>query len=519
MERNVSEDSEKTQTSIKDRSFYKVYKDRLLNSATFNIFLCYSFIIFFVYIFFVSLFYRDVANPYTLSADQADNSTEIFGDISITEFLKSSTLTLFMFLAITLVFGRICFYLDIPNLMGYVVFGMLIQNIPILHDNFVIHEYFIETLRLLAVVLIVGRTSLNMSYLEFKKHWFNASMVSMPPTILNCGWIIFLTHYVFGIPWEISLCYAFVIGVTAPPVALAVAGGIVSEKLGTQRGIGQIMRVSALMDNAFCIAALNIVLDYSFEPDAYHIPTTAFHLGVGIGTGLILSWYMFNFPSRSKMALFLTTRSVMFFVSAASMLFFFKTIGWYCTAAYAILLMGYICGTKYRMDEPGRKPFEQNYLDNVWNLFLEPWLFTFVGYFFKIREYNWTTIGICVIIVVSSVLVKILLTLISTSCLKLRFAEKVYLSIAFIPRGSIQVANSIMILNLSKTHSLSTIPSAGQDFYATVVIALILTTTFGQRFLRFAARKLLKAENSQSVNIEHNLSPKDGVETSTSIRF
>uniref|UniRef100_A0AC35UD98 Sodium/hydrogen exchanger 9B1 n=1 Tax=Rhabditophanes sp. KR3021 TaxID=114890 RepID=A0AC35UD98_9BILA len=451
---------------------------------------CFIFITVSLYFFFLSLFYRGLGDPYVHRSNFSQNVVAV-GEASITDYYQNSVITLYIFLMLSLVCGRVCFYLDVPVFVGYLLLGLGIQNIPYFRNTLELHSYFIETIRLLCVILIVGRTTVNLNYQELKKHWFNSFFASIPPTAFVSGWLIVLTRCIFKIPIEIALCYGFVLSVTAPPVTYTMANKIMANKLGMQNGIAGIIRVATAFDNIFCIALINIVMDYCFPP-AYYGWHTAFHIVGGTVLGIILCVFLWFFPTRIKMSQYASTRCAMFYLSCAGMLFYLKTIGWYGSAGYTILIMGFVCGTKWRMDSPGMKPLEQIYLDNIWNWIFEPWLFVFIGYNFRARTIDGRTVWISFVVVFSTMFFKIGTSLISTYFLKLKFKEKLFLSLVFIPKSSIQVANSLMIFNLSQKHPKSdTIPEAGKNFFHNVVIGLLVTTPLTQMLLTFLSKKLL----------------------------
>uniref|UniRef100_A0A0K0F0W5 GH07323p (inferred by orthology to a D. melanogaster protein) n=1 Tax=Strongyloides venezuelensis TaxID=75913 RepID=A0A0K0F0W5_STRVS len=489
--------------STKEKNKFLLLIEKIFHRGEVNVFICFWFIALALYVYVVSVFYRDVVNPYNNNDfESMANSTGDLEDLTNSEYYKDSVVTLLCFLCFSLVASRIASKLFIPGFIGSVVIGMLMQNVDWLKHTFVVHPYFIEVIRLLSAVLIVGRTSVNLNHNELKKYWQKSFMLSIPPTFLNCVWLTILTRFIFSIPLEIAFCYAFVIGVTAPPVTFTMAGYLINKKLGESNDIGKIWRVGTSLDNIFCIALLNVVMDFSFEPNGNSFLFTFLHIGVGICIGIVLGIFLWYYPSKKGMSLFTTTRVAMFFTGYGAMLFYFKTIGWYGTAGIAILISAYIVGTKYRRDAPtGTKPLEQVYLDNIWALFFEPMLFIFIGYNFNIREYDWLLIGKALIIIVSSVGLKILFALISTSLLKLNIREKLFLSLGFIPRSSIQVANSLMIMNLSQNHINSLIPIESKKFYCTMVLSLLICSTFSQWLYRYLGKKLLRRSEVYNVHI------------------
>uniref|UniRef100_A0A0N5A4R3 Na_H_Exchanger domain-containing protein n=1 Tax=Parastrongyloides trichosuri TaxID=131310 RepID=A0A0N5A4R3_PARTI len=466
---------------------------KFFNRGEVNVFICFWFIVTAIYIYIVSVFYRDVVNPYNFDFDTIANVSGDLENLSHSEYYKDSFISLLCFLILSLIASRIALKLFIPNFIGSVIIGILIQNIDWLRHTLIIHPYFIEVIRLLSAIFIVGRTAVNLNHFEVKKLWQKSFMSSIPATFLNCVWLTILTKFIFNKPLEIAFCYAFVIGITAPPVTFSMASFLINEKLGEKNEIGKIWRVATSFDNYFCIALLNVVMDYMFEPNGNSFLFTFLHTFVGIGIGIVLGIFLWYYPSKKTMSLFTTTRVVMFLTSYGAMLFYFKTIGWYATAPFAILVSGYIVGTRYRKDVGlGIKPLEQTYLDNMWSLFFEPLLFVFVGYNFNAREYDWLLIGQSVLIIVSTVLVKIIFEFFSVSMLSIKIKEKIFFSLAFIPRSSVQVANSIMIMNLSQTHSNPDIGPESKKFYCTMVLSLLLCSTFSQWLYRYLGRTLLK---------------------------
>uniref|UniRef100_A0AC35TZ08 Na_H_Exchanger domain-containing protein n=1 Tax=Rhabditophanes sp. KR3021 TaxID=114890 RepID=A0AC35TZ08_9BILA len=471
------------------------------NSAELNLIVCFSFISISIYVTIVSIFYRPVIYPYEYNSSQLDEN-KIVIPLTEKDYYQNSIVSLFLFLVIALMFGRISYHLDIPTFIGYVVCGILIQNIDYLKESFIIHKYFIETVRLTSVIMIVARTAINLNFYDLRNHWKAATIISIPSTIFNCIFITFLTKIVLGFPWEISLCYAFVLGVTAPPIAFNIAQSLIQEKRGLKNNVPQILKVSTSLDNIFCIVCLNLVIDFCYEPIDYSIPSSVMHIFVGILIGLIMGSFLSIYPTR-RIILFESTRLAMLFFASGGLLFFFKSVGWYGCPAFAILIMSFICGSKYRTDAgPNKKPLEQHYIDSIWSLLFEPWLFVFIGYNFKFLNLEWNYMAICMIIISSTLLFKFLCGLLFSIPLNLTCYEKIFLNLCFIPRSSIQVANSLMILNLSQNHSHPNIPDSSTQFYSNVVISLLVTGTFTQIILRVLSKKWLRKNLDDQVFFE-----------------
>lgn len=129
-------------------------------------------------------------------------------------------------------------------------------------------------------------------------------------------------------------------------------------------------------------------------------------------------------------------------------------------------------------------------------------LFVFIGYNFNGREYDWLLVGQCLIIIASTVVLKIIFAFISICKLKLKLKEKVFLSLGFIPRSSIQVANSLMIMNLSQHHTNSLIPIESKKFYCTMVLSLLICSTFSHWFYRYLGKTVLKKMEIHIIHIK-----------------
>uniref|UniRef100_A0AC35U7F2 Na_H_Exchanger domain-containing protein n=1 Tax=Rhabditophanes sp. KR3021 TaxID=114890 RepID=A0AC35U7F2_9BILA len=467
---------------------------KIRHCAFINVFMCFAFITFFTYIFLISLFERELINPFKINGGfEADKSEAINSN----EYLKNSILSIFIIFSISLFCGHLFLYINVPPLVAYLIVGIIIQNIDAIRKSFVVNDYFIEIIRLLSVITIAVKVAYNMHHLHLQKHWKTALIISLPSTIIGCIWITLLTHLYFEIPLLLSICYGLIIGVSAPPIIGNVAEFIRTRKLEDKHEVNQIIGLAASMDNMFCIVCMNIFMDYLNDKEQYHLLITFGHLVSGFIIGLCIGAFVWVFPSNKELLFFASTRTFMCFIATVGLVYYFKFKLWTSTATIAAIVLSFISAIKFRIDAGiGKKPVEQIYLDNIWNYILEPFLFTFEGYYFVFCDFSLKTIGICLLIIISAVIIKTYCTFFFSIHTELKFKERILVSLATTPRSTVQVANSMLILNLGHNNIFNASVESCKNLYATVVLCLLLTNGLTQIILKIAASRLLKSNTS-----------------------
>uniref|UniRef100_A0A0K0F0W3 Uncharacterized protein n=1 Tax=Strongyloides venezuelensis TaxID=75913 RepID=A0A0K0F0W3_STRVS len=94
------------------------WTDRLKNKEI-NVILCFSFIVLSIYIYLVSIMYRDILNPYDIKLIFQGNDSSTIENISEIEDFKSSILTLYFFLILSLISKSIAMKFFIPSYIGF----------------------------------------------------------------------------------------------------------------------------------------------------------------------------------------------------------------------------------------------------------------------------------------------------------------------------------------------------------------------------------------------------------------
>lgn len=96
----------------------------------------------------------------------------------------------------------------LPPLLGMLLAGFLVRNIPVISDNVQIEHKWSSSLRSIALSIILVRAGLGLDSKALKKLKGVCVRLSMGPCLVEACTSAFLAHFLMGLPW----LWAFILG-------------------------------------------------------------------------------------------------------------------------------------------------------------------------------------------------------------------------------------------------------------------------------------------------------------------
>ncbi|KAM9678039.1 sodium/hydrogen exchanger 9B2-like isoform 2-T2 [Trichechus inunguis] len=96
----------------------------------------------------------------------------------------------------------------LPRLLGMLLAGFLIRNIPVISDNVQIQHKWSSSLRSIALSIILVRAGLGLDSKALKKLKGVCVRLSMGPCLVEACTSALLAHFLMGLPWQ----WGFILG-------------------------------------------------------------------------------------------------------------------------------------------------------------------------------------------------------------------------------------------------------------------------------------------------------------------
>ncbi|XP_010215382.1 PREDICTED: mitochondrial sodium/hydrogen exchanger 9B2 [Tinamus guttatus] len=326
----------------------------------------------------------------------------------------------------------------LPALLGMLLAGFFIRNTPVISDIIQINLRWSAALRNIALSIILTRAGLGLDPKALKRLKAVCLRLSFGPCISETCTAAVLA-YLFMYKERVKPCvFSFVLGAVSPAVVVPSMLILQAGGYGVEKGVPTLLMAAGSIDDILAITGFNTCLGIAFSSGStlYNVLRGVLEVAVGIAAGAILGMFLRYFPSHDQASL-AWKRS--YFVLGLSMFAVFGSIrfgfpgsGGLCTLAVLYTML--------------QKAVEKN-VAVAWNVF-QPFLFGLIGAEVSVMSLRPETVGLCVTTLGIALIVRILVTFLMVCFAGFNFKEKVFVSLAWMPKATVQVNQAILLLFL-----------------------------------------------------------------------
>lgn len=389
-----------------------------------------------------------------------------------------------MLLSLALVFlcgmamGKIFSLLRLPQLLGYLLTGILLgPHLLNLLDPVVLQ--ISAELRQIALIIILARAGLNLDIRDLRKVGRPAVLLCFVPACMEIVGMMILAPLLLGISVLESAVLGAVIAAVSPAVIVPGMLKLMENGYGREKSIPQMLMAGASVDDVFVIvlftAFVGLMKTGTITPVQFlTIPTSVFlGLGAGIAIGLALSFLFEKTHIRD-------TGKVVIILSLSFLLVSFEhvmtgVIGF--SGLLAVMALGAtIQQKKYESSRRLSGKFSKLWVG------AEVLLFVLVG-----ATVNFATVqkaGLLSVFVILAVLVfrmaGVFLCLVGT---KLNKKERLFSAFAYMPKATVQAAIGGIPLALGL--------ACGDIVLTVAVLSILITAPLGAILIDLTYRRLL----------------------------
>ncbi|KAM5340147.1 sodium/hydrogen exchanger 9B2 isoform 3-T3 [Glossophaga mutica] len=231
----------------------------------------------------------------------------------------------------------------LPPLLGMLLAGFLIRNIPVISENVQIRHRWSSALRSLALSVILVRAGLGLDSKALKKLKGVCVRLSMGPCLVEACTSALLAHFLMGLPWQWAFILGFVLGAVSPAVVVPSMLLLQEQGYGVEKGVPTLLMAAGSFDDILAITGFNTCLGVAFSTGStvFNVFRGVLEVVIGVATGTLLGFFVQYFPSSDqdklvwKRAFLVLGLSV--FAVFSSVHFGFPGSGGLCTLVLAFL--------------------------------------------------------------------------------------------------------------------------------------------------------------------------------------
>ncbi|MGH0164372.1 UNVERIFIED_CONTAM: hypothetical protein FKN15_053962 [Acipenser sinensis] len=153
----------------------------------------------------------------------------------------------------------------LPSLLGMLLSGFILRNVPYVSEVFVIQHKWSGSLRNIALAIILVRAGLGLDAKALQKLKLVCLRLACGPCTIEACSVAVISHFLMGLPWIWGFVLGFVLGAVSP--AVVVPSMLLLQKVGygVEQGIPTLLMAAGSFDDILAITGFNIFLGMAFS--------------------------------------------------------------------------------------------------------------------------------------------------------------------------------------------------------------------------------------------------------------
>ncbi|XP_074199171.1 sodium/hydrogen exchanger 9B1 isoform X3 [Camelus bactrianus] len=336
---------------------------------------------------------------------------------------------------------------QLPPLLGMLLAGFTVRNVPFLSDIVHLSNTLSSTLRNTALTIVLVQAGLGLDPQALKHLKGVCLRLSMGPCLIEACSAAVISHFVMNFPWQWGFLLGFVLGAVSPAVVVPSMLHLQEEGYGVEKGIPTLLIAASSLDDILAITGFNTCLSIVFSSgDILSNVLSSFRdILIGVLVGAVLGMFVRFFPSRDQIKV-------------------------------------------------------QKIIGTAWNIF-QPLLFGLVGAEVSVISLQSNAIGICVTTLSLALLVRISFTFVLTCFTGFKFKEKIFIALSWMPKATVQAVLGPLALERARISAPHLEPYS-RDVMTIAFLAILITAPNGAVIIGILGPKVLTRRDPSKMKVE-----------------
>uniref|UniRef100_A0AAY4C4C1 Cation/H+ exchanger transmembrane domain-containing protein n=1 Tax=Denticeps clupeoides TaxID=299321 RepID=A0AAY4C4C1_9TELE len=381
-----------------------------------------------------------------------------------------------------------------PPLLGMLLAGVLLRNIPEVTEAIYIDTRWSASLRNIALVVFLSRAGLGLDSSALKTMKFVCFRLAFGPCLIEALTIGLVSHFIMGLPWIWGFILGFVLGAVSSAVVVPSMLMLQKDGYGVEKGVPTLLMAAGSIDDILAITGFGTSLGIAFATGAtwFNILKAGMELVGGVGAGAVIGFFLQYFPSEDQKHIvaqrFFLLLGLSVFAVFASSVADLPGLGGLCT-----LVMAFVARLGWKRE---KAPIEAM-LKRAWDIF-QPLLFGLIGAEISITTLQGHTVGLGVAALLIGLAVRVLFTFIMVLRAGFSLKEKIFIALAWIPKATVQAAIGSVALDMARMKQDTEMEKYGMEVLTVAVISILITAPIGALIIGLLGPHLLQKPKSTS---------------------
>jgi NhaP-type Na+/H+ or K+/H+ antiporter len=403
---------------------------------------------------------------------------------------------------VSAIFGFVAGFIRLPPLVGMLIAGVLLNNIPYIAVTRDINPRWSSIIRSVALVIILIRGGISMDADALKRLFLPVVALGALPCIVEGGTLALLAYLLLHFSWQWALMTGYLLAAISPAVLVPSLLLLQSKKPPTadDRGLLTMMIVSGSLDDVISIALFGVFLGLAFSSGtslALSILRGPIEILLGLVFGVLVGvilWYLP--PSDAKTGSAIRNRFFLILGFSLFALFGAQQIkvggtGFVGAGALAILVLAFVVNLKWKKYQS--TPALKTSLLMVW-LFVQPFLFGLIGAAVDVYSIDLQVLGQSFALIILGQIVRLFVVFLVTLALRLPWRHQVFCCMCWIPKATVQAALVGIVTDLALQSTVCSEAHNGRLVLTLAVLEIIITAPLGATLIGIFGPALLYSQ-------------------------
>ena len=357
--------------------------------------------------------------------------------------------TTLLLLVCSVLGGKIVELIRLPPLLGMLIVGMLLSNIPHVKTVGKLDPSWSSAIRSTALVVILIRAGLGLDPHKLRTLSCMVFRLAFLPCLAESSTVALASHLVLGLPLMWGFMLGFVLSAVSPAVVVPCLLSLQQRGLGVNKGVPTLVIAAASIDDVLAISCFTILLGVIFNPSGDLTRTILqgpLEVVVGILYGVAWGGLAIILPPRPTTG----PRLVLLVGGGLLAVFGLPLLELPGAGPLAVLVMAFIVGLGWRRqgwtDENSGVTAG---LASAWTI-LQPLLFSLIGAEVDLAKLDLNVLGLGVAVLCIGLVVRLVVSQLAVLGGDLNLQERIFVSLAWLPKATVQAAIGPLALDQAK---------------------------------------------------------------------
>lgn len=381
-----------------------------------------------------------------------------------------------------------------PPLLGMLLMGFLLRNIPVVTTGVYVDYKWSAALRNIALAVILARAGLGLDPSALKKLKAVCLRVSVGPCMIEACTVALVSHFLMGLPWIWGFILGFVLGAVSPAVVVPSMLLLQKEGYGVEQGIPTLLMAAGSFDDILAITGFTTCLGMAFATGStwYNLLRGVLEVAGGTVAGILLGFIIQYFPSVDQKHLVMK-RSFLVLGLSVFAVFGSAVAGFPGSGGLCTILLAFLGGIGWGA---GKTRVEE-VVSWMWDI-CQPLLFGLIGAEIRISAMEGHAVGLGIASLLIALLVRVLFTFVCVLCAGFNMKEKLFIALAWMPKATVQAAIGSTALDMARTKHDEQLQKYGMDVLTVAVLAILFTAPVGALIIGLSGPRLLQKPKNSS---------------------